>query len=433
MLLLAQHRIERQRIAPRTSQPLEAVGRCGAGVAEQGLEPELEKIPPRRAVVAGRGDLAAPLVPHDRQANAQRGEALELSHLAQQVGGAQRGALPVAQVAEPPLDRRAAQRTLGGRETRRGLAGALHDGHGCRLESLIGKKGAVADRQCDLVRTVGIEGRDLSHPADAEIGHADRAIDPAPRPGVGEAGGRRADPADLRLGQWALMPGKRGWNAEATQCREKPGQHRRHVTPGAVGRSMAERPCRFPAAECRSVMAPATVSVAPHCVVCSACASLGLPPRIKREAWEGASPMAVQELRHSTRDTGVRLRRGGGGAPLLFLHGAGGWPAWGAFFDRLAQGHEVIVPEHPGFGVSDNPPALRNVGDLAMYYLDFLDALGGPPVHLVGHSLGGWIAAEIVVRNASRLKSLTLIAPAGVRVKGMICGDNFIWSREEYA
>jgi len=67
------------------------------------------------------------------------------------------------------------------------------------------------------------------------------------------------------------------------------------------------------------------------------------------------------------------------------------------------------------------------------YYLDFLDALGGPPVHLVGHSLGGWIAAEIAVRNASRLKSLTLIAPAGVRVKGMICGDNFIWSREEYA
>lgn len=143
--------------------------------------------------------------------------------------------------------------------------------------------------------------------------------------------------------------------------------------------------------------------------------------------------MAVKELRHNTRGTGVRLRRGGRGAPLLFLHGAGGWPAWGAFFDRLADAYDVMVPEHPGFGVSDNPPALRNVGDFAMYYLDFLDALGGPSVHLVGHSLGGWIAAEIAVRNAARLESLTLIAPAGVRVKGMICGDNFIWSREEYA
>ncbi len=63
-----------------------------------------------------------------------------------------------------------------------------------------------------------------------------------------------------------------------------------------------------------------------------------------------------------------------------------------------------------------------------MYYLDFLDELGGPPVHLVGHSLGGWIAAEIAVRNTTRLRSLTLIAPAGVRVKGLLSGDNFIWS-----
>jgi pimeloyl-ACP methyl ester carboxylesterase len=67
-----------------------------------------------------------------------------------------------------------------------------------------------------------------------------------------------------------------------------------------------------------------------------------------------------------------------------------------------------------------------------MYYLDFLDALGGPPVHLVGHSLGGWTAAEMAVRSTARLESLTLIAPAGVRVKGLVCGDNFIWSREEY-
>jgi pimeloyl-ACP methyl ester carboxylesterase len=142
--------------------------------------------------------------------------------------------------------------------------------------------------------------------------------------------------------------------------------------------------------------------------------------------------MSVEELRHKTRDTSVRLRRAGEGPPLLFLHGAGGWPPWGSFFDSIAARHDVLLPEHPGFGLSDNPAWIRNVGDVAMYYLDFLDALGGPPVHLVGHSLGGWIAAEIAVRNAARLKSLTLIAPAGVRVKGLVSGDNFIWSREEY-
>jgi Alpha/beta hydrolase family len=54
-------------------------------------------------------------------------------------------------------------------------------------------------------------------------------------------------------------------------------------------------------------------------------------------------------------------------------------------------------------------------------------------VHLVGHSLGGWTAAEIAVRNGSHLASLCLIAPAGIRVKGVPSGDNFISSPEESA
>jgi pimeloyl-ACP methyl ester carboxylesterase len=91
----------------------------------------------------------------------------------------------------------------------------------------------------------------------------------------------------------------------------------------------------------------------------------------------------------------------------------------------------VFVPEHPGFGSSDHPPWIRNTADMAMYYLDFLDELGAQRMHLVGHSLGGWIAAELAVRNCTRLASLTLIAPAGVRVKGVPCGDNFIWGQEE--
>ena len=68
-----------------------------------------------------------------------------------------------------------------------------------------------------------------------------------------------------------------------------------------------------------------------------------------------------------------------------------------------------------------------------MYYLDFLDELGAAKVHLIGHSLGGWIAAELAVRNCSRLATLSLLAPAGIRVKGVPSGDNFIWSPEEVA
>jgi pimeloyl-ACP methyl ester carboxylesterase len=138
-------------------------------------------------------------------------------------------------------------------------------------------------------------------------------------------------------------------------------------------------------------------------------------------------------LRHKVGDVSVRMMRAGKGSPVLFLHGAGGFPIWGPFFDKLAAQHEVIVPEHPGFGDSDNPSFIRNVGDMAMYYLDFLEALGVGKVHIAGHSLGGWICAEVAVRNCSNLASLTLIAPAGVRIKGLPCGDNFIWSLEESA
>jgi len=143
--------------------------------------------------------------------------------------------------------------------------------------------------------------------------------------------------------------------------------------------------------------------------------------------------MTAQEHKHKVRDITVRLWRDGQGAPLLYLHGAAGVPGWLPFFAQLAAHHEVVVPEHPGFGGSDNPAWIRNVGDVTMYYLDFLDELDAQRVHLVGHSLGGWIAAELAVRNASRLATLTLIAPAGIRVKGVPMGDNFIWSPEETA
>jgi pimeloyl-ACP methyl ester carboxylesterase len=125
--------------------------------------------------------------------------------------------------------------------------------------------------------------------------------------------------------------------------------------------------------------------------------------------------------------------RDGKGETLVYLHGAAGLPVWQTFFEKLAEHYDVLVPEHPGFGSSDNPAWVRNVADLAMYYLDFLDGLGGGKVHLVGHSLGGWVAAELAVRNATQLASLTLLAPAGIRVKGIPSGDNFIWAPDEAA
>ena len=131
----------------------------------------------------------------------------------------------------------------------------------------------------------------------------------------------------------------------------------------------------------------------------------------------------------------IKLMRGDppprGGAPLLFLHGAGGASAWLPFMDRLAQRHDLWVPEHPGFGDSDTPPWLKRVEDLAYYYLDVLGELDLTGVHLVGHSLGGWTAAALAIKDCSRLASLTLISAAGVHVHGVQRLDNFMGNPEQ--
>jgi pimeloyl-ACP methyl ester carboxylesterase len=86
------------------------------------------------------------------------------------------------------------------------------------------------------------------------------------------------------------------------------------------------------------------------------------------------------------RDATIKLRRAGKGPPVLFLHGAGGYAQWLPFFDALADGHELLVPEHPGFGASDDPAWIRNVPDMAMFYLELLEELDLDRVDLVGRA-----------------------------------------------
>ncbi len=125
------------------------------------------------------------------------------------------------------------------------------------------------------------------------------------------------------------------------------------------------------------------------------------------------------------------LRRAGTGAPLLFLHGAVGFPGWLPFFDRLSNDFEVLAPDHPSFGRSSTPEWLDEVGDLAYFYLDLIDRLKLDGVHVVGHSLGGWIALEMAVRSPARLRTLTLLNSAGIRIKGKPIADILVMDRAE--
>ena len=127
----------------------------------------------------------------------------------------------------------------------------------------------------------------------------------------------------------------------------------------------------------------------------------------------------------------IRLRRGGKGKPLLYLHGASGAPVIQPFMEKLAGRFDVLVPEHPGYGQSEEPEWLENIHDVAYFYLDLVKKLDLSDLLLVGTSMGGWIAMEMAVRDCSRLSQLVLVGPAGIASPDAEVADTFLMAPEE--
>src|SRR4051812_25026991 len=80
----------------------------------------------------------------------------------------------------------------------------------------------------------------------------------------------------------------------------------------------------------------------------------------------------------------VAMMRAGSGAPVLVLHGSGGAGVWMPWHAKLAEHYDVIAPDHPGFGGSDDFTELDDVQDLAFHYADLITALGLERVAVVG-------------------------------------------------
>lgn len=122
----------------------------------------------------------------------------------------------------------------------------------------------------------------------------------------------------------------------------------------------------------------------------------------------------------------IAYQRSGSGRPTVFLHAAGGAGDWTAFHAALASGRDLVVPEHPGFGASDDFADLSTIDDLVYHYLEVFDRLELDEFDLIGASFGGWIAAELAVHSPYRVRRLALLAPIGLRVAGSSIADLFI-------
>ena len=114
------------------------------------------------------------------------------------------------------------------------------------------------------------------------------------------------------------------------------------------------------------------------------------------------------------KGTRCRVLEGGSGAPVVFFHGAGGLLADNPFLDGLAQRYSVFAPEWPGYGDSTGEELLEDMLDFALHGWDLVEGLGLRQPHLVGHSMGGMIAAEMACLAPRDLAKLVLVGAAGV-------------------
>jgi pimeloyl-ACP methyl ester carboxylesterase len=129
-----------------------------------------------------------------------------------------------------------------------------------------------------------------------------------------------------------------------------------------------------------------------------------------RVNWPGH--LRTVELSHSTKVNYVEM---GEGPPVLLIHGLGGaWQNWLENIPVLARNHRVIALDLPGFGDSPMPKWTINIRNYGSMMLDFIAALETGPLPVVGNSMGGFVAAEMSIRDEPAITKVVLASSAGV-------------------
>jgi pyruvate dehydrogenase E2 component (dihydrolipoamide acetyltransferase) len=130
------------------------------------------------------------------------------------------------------------------------------------------------------------------------------------------------------------------------------------------------------------------------------------PAPLHRAEWLDAGGVPVRTVRAGRGDT-----------TLLLLHGYGeSLTTWRALLDPLAAAYRVIALDLPGFGGSAKPDLPYSVEAQTERLSRFVDQWTQGPLAVVGHSMGGELAASLALARPDRVSLLVLIAPAGYRI-----------------
>ncbi len=136
-------------------------------------------------------------------------------------------------------------------------------------------------------------------------------------------------------------------------------------------------------------------------------------PRVEDEDDADATPQ------YAFAETSAgRLRyavRGDEGPAVLLIHGFGGdLDNWLFNMDALAEKAKVYALDLPGHGQSIKRIADPGLSGLAKAVRAFMDTVGVESAHLVGHSMGGAVAATVASDAPDRVLSLSLVCSAGL-------------------
>jgi pimeloyl-ACP methyl ester carboxylesterase len=105
----------------------------------------------------------------------------------------------------------------------------------------------------------------------------------------------------------------------------------------------------------------------------------------------------------------------GQGPPLLLIHGIGDSSStWLPVVESLAADHTVIAPDLLGHGLSDKPRADYSIAAYANGMRDLLSVLDIDRVTVIGHSLGGGVAAQFAYTFPERCERLVLVGTGGI-------------------
>jgi pimeloyl-ACP methyl ester carboxylesterase len=126
-----------------------------------------------------------------------------------------------------------------------------------------------------------------------------------------------------------------------------------------------------------------------------------------------ASTVETVRVRHC--DFEAKVKVGGDGPPVVYLHTAGG-PRWDPFLDALAEQHTVYAPDHPGTGdtARESIYGIDSLWDLILVYDELLESLGLSSVPVIGSSFGGMVACELAAHRPDRVSQMVLIDPIGL-------------------